>query len=179
MCGVKLQKTNYYVKRPSQRRKVFGIYSQVVHASGSTTNKTVHNADLESINCRFLSGAICEQQALKLVVAIKDKLKATVNKKPSTQNQSVLDAFLTAYFKRKRFLVDKESAKNKFTRAVNAIGQTPILSASEDELLDAVLKQAYECNKSRDVVHKLNSILTWLKRDIKVCVPPASLQNVD
>lgn len=170
---------NYYIKRPNNKRKTFSIYRQIVNSNGTTENKTVKSPDITAANLQFLNKTLDFESTLKVFTDIKNKLS---NNKPvifNTENQEILSAFLKTYFKKKRFLIDKDSAQYKFQRAINCLGYLSIQTGSEDELTDKVLSNEFTGNKNREIFNKLNSVLRWLGRDnIKLSLPPKEFKEV-
>lgn len=170
--------TNYYIKRPNGRQKTFSINSQIRNPNGTTSNKIVKDETIVSINKQFLSNKISFNEAFKLMTNVKRRLGNYSPVVFNNENQKVLESFLSHYVKTKRYLVCIESGVNKYTRAIRALKLVSIQSASEDEIFDAVMLNSFTPNKNREVFHKLNTILSYLKRSIKIQVPPIEVNEV-
>ena len=164
------QKTNFYIRRPDAVRKSFAIYSQQLTNTGQTKNVTIANKDIEAININFRRKFLTYEEANKQAAEIRNRLAGRTPGIYNVQNESVLEQFFTAYFKKRPFVIDKESAKHKYRRAVKALGKLSLMSVSEDEVLDCVLNQPNN-SKSREVAEKLNSLFKFLKRDIQAPIP--------
>ncbi len=63
-----------------------------------------------------------------------------------------------------RDLVDCESSKNDFKRAIEVAGPLSLYSASRDELQKEIAKHA-KGNKQRRVVSRLNTLLKYIQRN--------------
>ena len=66
-----------------------------------------------------------------------------------------------------RDLVDVDSARNDFNRALKIIGQVSLRSATKEQLQNRVSSKI-KGNSQRRVVASLNSILKYLKREVKL-----------
>lgn len=161
---------NFFVRRPDTVRRSFAIYSQELAESGKTYNTTIINKDIEALNFNFRRKLISYDEANRQVAEIRNRLAGRVPGIYNTQNESILENFFAAYFKKRPFVIDKESAKHKYKRAVRAIGKLSLLSITEDEALACVLNQLTN-GKQREVAEKLNSLFEFLKRDIKCPIP--------
>lgn len=178
-----MSKINFYLRPPGPKRTYFSINKQIVNPDGSTSNQTINNSDLEALNVQVLNKNLNASEALKIAKNILNRIKAkhkigVTQMASNSVNDKILANFLSDYFKRKRYLEDPESARNKFTRAIKALGPVLINSASQDEILNEIEKRKYDVNKTRDVIAKLNSILKYLKRDVVIPAPPKDFIEV-
>lgn len=182
-------KTNFYLKKPGvasgkSKRTQFSIYKQTVYLDNSTKNETLKIKELTELNNSYKIGQISLIQATKSAkqilkhVKVQNGITDANNEVFNSENVKILNGFLEDYFKRKRYIVDKNSAKNKFTRAVVVIGKLSLNSATEDDLLSCVLSKSFDDNKKRDLIAKLNSILKWLKRDLRLHPPMKVINDV-
>ncbi len=129
---------------------------------------TLSEPRLDAINALLLSETIdrveAEAQVKRLVSQIKlerGERKPVFNR----GNYRVLDRFFKSQYD-SRDVIDPDSAYSDFRRAVEAVGDLPITSSSQDELQKAL--KPLKGNKHRRVVARLNSILKWLKREIRL-----------
>jgi len=178
-----MSRINFYLRTPGKNQNHFSIYKQTVNPDGSTKNQTIKNDDLEALNAQVLNKNLNASEALKIAKNILNRIKAkykigVTEMASNSVNENVLKNFLSNYFNRKRYLEDPESAKNKFTRAVRALGPVLINSSSEDEILNQIETHEFDVNKTRDIVAKVNSILKYLKRDVVIPAPPKGFNEV-
>lgn len=176
MFGARLT-VNYYVKRPGKKLRKFAIYKRVVCHDGKTQNTTIKNKDVDGVNLQYARNNISLENAEKKIQAIKARLSGETPLIFNADNNKTVEQFLTAYFRSKPFLVSRESAANKFYRAIRCLGSASIIACTYDEVLDAVMR--LETNsQQRESAHKLNSILKWLGRDVRIPIAPKDQNEV-
>lgn len=92
-------------------------------------------------------------------------------------NQRLLDRYWEAEYSY-RHLVDEESAKGKLRRAVGAIGNLSIATATRGELTKAIKDLPYDVEKKRQLTASLNQLLKFAKRDFKIIAPKKTRRKV-
>ncbi len=157
-----------HLKKPRSQnvrggRKQFRIMEE--HPDGKFS--TLNEPRLDAINALLLSGTIdrieAEAQVKRLVATIKSERGERI---PiyNQGNYKVLDQFWKTYSLRD--LIDPDTAYHDYRRAIEAIGDIPIASASLNELQKSL--KPLPPNRQRRVVSRLNTILKFLKRDIQL-----------
>ncbi len=175
---------NLYLRIRPKRPTAFSIYDRIELNDGRTKNETLPNIDLDSLNKAYAQNKVTLIESTKQAKSILKQLKVSQNIQDgledvfNSENEKILKLFLEDYFKRKRFLVDKDSARYKFERAVKAVGKMSLYTSSEEDLLSCILELDFDENKKRDIVAKLNSILKFLKRDVVIPSPPKVVNEV-
>jgi integrase len=168
---------HYYVKRPDAYRRSFAIYAQKFADTGKTLNQTLNNKEVDAINFQFKSKVLSFEEANKQIELVRNKIAGKAPIISNSINEKLLEKYFTEYFKKHPFVIDKDSAKHKYRRAVRAIGKLSLLAITEDEALEAMLAQTTN-GRRREVAEKLNTLFTWLKRDVTVPVPPLKREPI-
>ncbi len=175
---------NYYLRIRPYRPEAFSIFKRVELPDGKTKNETIENKDLDAINLSYTSKKITLEEAKKSAKNILKRLKSEANlinpldEVFNGENAKVLSRFLEDYFKRKKFLVDKDSARYKFERAIRSLGKLSIQSATDDEILNKMLSLPEKSTVIRERINKINSILKYLQRDMVLGLPPEDTEEV-
>ncbi len=162
----------YCLKRPkANKRTGFGIYSQIDLSDGSTKNTTIKSVELDAINKNLSVGVIDAVVAEKNVKELIDKLyKKDGRLRPKDVHQPDNYKILDEYWEREyshRDLVDPDSSYHALQRAVEAVGDLPLLSATRQEI-QAKLGE-HKGNKQRKLAERLTQILKFMGRtDIKL-----------
>ncbi|MBX9767951.1 MAG: hypothetical protein K2X47_11830, partial [Bdellovibrionales bacterium] len=128
----------YCLRKPSGRSKSYSIYKQIDLDDGTTKNETLNLKEVDSINQNFESKIIDAPTAEKNLKKIMRKLYADDGRHlpkevNNTDNYRVLDE----YWKREyesRDLIDRDTAYSALRRAIDALGDIPILSAPVQDI---------------------------------------------
>jgi integrase len=166
----------YYARFPSLtggkgKHATFGIYMRHERSDGSTTNESVHREEVETINEQFRKKVIDRATAKKNVKALVRKLNREIGVLHDIDvfnhdNEKVLQDYWDRKY-RTRQLVDKRNAYNAISRAVKALGNISLLSASQDELQNRI-NEALTGNNQRAAVNRINSLLQHIGRDFEL-----------
>lgn len=170
----------YYLKKPTGKRKSFAIYLQTVNSDSSTSNETIQNKDLEAINSKLHDGLYSITEAHVHAEKLRQRLnkdlgvipphKDPFNQIVHVQNQRLLEKYWDSEIAY-RDLVDEESALGKLRRAVNAIGDCSLATATRGELTKKVKDLPFENTKKRQITSSLNQLLKYAGRDFKLIQP--------
>lgn len=164
-----------YLKRPDKKRRSFSLYRQDFNTDGSTKNVTLQVDDLDSLNERLQQHKITPIEANKVAERIRLRYNIDIGAEeiPETVLQSnmlVLDKYWK-YEYSDRYLRDEMAAKYKLRRAIAALGSVDISTASRDELSTKMKSIELPINIKRTHIQKINQLLKYLNRDIKLRMP--------
>jgi len=170
------QSLRHYARFPSLtggkgKRATFGIYIQQMHFDGSTTHKTVRLEDLDVINKQFKKQVVDRNTAKKNVKALVRRLNREIGVLNDIEvfnhdNEKILLDYWEKKY-RTRQLVDKRAAYNAIARAVRALGNASLLSASHDDLQNRI-NEVLTGNSQRAAVNRINSLLKHIGRDFEL-----------
>jgi integrase len=159
--------------RGSGKKRIFRIFER----GGEGKLKRFQEPRLDHINSLLLQGTIdrieAEAQAKRLLETLRNERgerRVTFNQ----GNYKILETFWKSY--KLRDLIDPDTAYHDFRRAVDAVGDLPIASASQDELQTALTK--HKGNKQRRIAARLNSILKFLGRDVRVRLTREEMREI-
>lgn len=155
----------YYIRRPTGKR----VSYKIIKTEG-TKYETVNLPELENINRALKTGSITRETADKNINELVNKLYKTagvltLKTMHNQDNYKVMEDYWTEVYKDRR-VIDKDTARHAIRRAVEAIGELPIWTATKKELQAAVDK--HPDNKQRRLVEKLNALLKFIGRDIQL-----------
>jgi hypothetical protein len=171
----------FYIKRPDKstkakqsrkgKRKSFAIYKRSFDKHGKRIKDEVVTDDtIDSINERYLSKSldwIEAEKAIKAFVIHLEK-KYGIHQKLvfNSDNKKILKQFWDKEYST-RDIVDENTARCDFRRAIEALGDKSLQSASQS-VLEKEIKKKFKGEKQRRIVSRLNQILKFLKRDISL-----------
>lgn len=126
---------------------------------------TIRDERIEAVNRQFREG-VAFDVCLSQIQDIKTELlKEEQRKRPQRvrlrENFDLFERFWKAHYLN-RDLVDVKSARNDFLRAVEALGNTPLLTAPQEDL-QSVVDKKWKKQKHRRIVERLNQILKWAR----------------
>lgn len=164
-----MSKPEFVLRKPNTgRRKRFSIMKRQ-KIEGKWKTETIKNKKIDSINTMFLKGALDFASAERQLRAVIDslyreigirKLKFTTHK----DNLKLFEKYWDDQYAH-RILEDEDSAKFELLRAINAIGDNSLYTASASELSRELKKRfSGDRNKWRRIVSKLNQLLKYIKR---------------
>lgn len=163
-----MEKTYFIVKIPKENYKSYSILKEIRRGKSRKYSK-VHSEALESINQSILSKQRSSSECLTLVREIVSQLyaKHSDEKTRNVHNFDNMD-LLTKFLKHEyddKDIVDFNSARNDYLRAINAVGEFSLYSSSK-EVLQKQINSKFKGNKQRRIVARLNTILKFIKRDV-------------
>lgn len=160
---------NYVLKKPDQTRKSFLVLKLSI-----TNNKRVYekveNEAIDAINKAFQ-----KDKALSACIVLAKEVIANLYKElnkhnpkvvHNSANRDLLEKFWKDEYEH-RDLIDFESSKNDFKRAIEAVGPLSLYSTTREDLQKEVAKST-KGNKQRRIVERLNTLLKYIGRDIKL-----------
>jgi hypothetical protein len=159
----------YSFKGPGWGRMSFAIYLDVKGIDGVRSCSTTHDERLIAINRAYRSGSSSKEECKVLVKEIvKDLYKKDrrCHKKfhvHNAENWKVLEEYWEKVYSF-RSLVCEVSTKNDLKRAVEALGQLSIYSASREEIQNAI-DQKFKGNSQRRVIARLTQLLKFIGRE--------------
>lgn len=145
-----------------QRPDSHGKRSFAIIRRQGTTNRTLKLPDLDIINERYKKGTIDFETASKLAEDIRARLykEQKYNKNFHPDNKKFLDEYWKRKFEKKD-ITDKRAAFDRLKRAIDAIGELSLLTASQDELQDKIYKHPQQ----RRIAPALNEMLKFFGRN--------------
>lgn len=165
----------YYIASPGKERSKFAIVCRRDRGLPTQRTTVVKSAAINAINNLYLEGRLPREQAKAALALEMEALRAPLRGAKSTlpaSNEAILEAYWHAKYRR-RDLKCKRSASNRLRRAVAALGNLSLLSATQDEIEDALAAFA-ERKKSdlgresakhqRDAASALTQILKYIGR---------------
>lgn len=163
-------RTNFYHQKPGNGRKSFIILRLDVRDGAKKTSK-VNSESLDAVNAAYISGQksldACTVLVKEIIQGLYKELERTQPKiVHNSANRQLLDRFWEAEYEH-RDLVDPSTAKNAFNRAIEAVGELSLYTATREELQKQVAKNV-SGNAQRKVVTDLNLLLKFIKRDVKL-----------
>lgn len=184
-------KINYIVKRPSikEHRRSWLILERRTNHVGLVKTSKVRSDAVEAVNRAYQSGSQTQEQCEKQIRDIVARFYRILGKTPGTEtfNQANYDilgemdnpapgTYWREVYGRKKRIKDRRSSYYDLRRAIEAIKGLSLLTATEEELQDAVDK--LPDNKQRRVVNRLMPIIRWLGRP-KITLELAYEQHPD
>lgn len=137
-------------------------------ANGKKKTNKVSSEALDAINAAYLAGSqslgSAETLALEVVAALYNELERS---KPKTVHNSANRDLLSKYWDEEysyRDIVDRESSLNDLKRAVDAVGELSLYSATREQLQAKIAAQVHQ----RRIAGRLNSLLKFINRDVRL-----------
>jgi integrase len=156
----------YHLGKPTGRRASFRILKQT-----GRKFETVAHPDLITINRNLKQKILTPDLAEKAVRELINKLyEADGARWTKVVHSSDNDRLLDKYWEHEyegRDIVDKDTALYELRRAVAAVGGLSLQSSTKLELQKHI-DSNYNGRKQRRIVTKLNQLLKWLGRDIRL-----------
>lgn len=175
--------TSYLLKVPKPPgRNRFYLLTVSRDPSGKRSHEAFKSPLLDLINVSYQRGVFTLEQATKQAVDLRARLNREAKGLPggivfNQENLSILGPlenppagtyWKDVYGRRKRIL-DRRSSYYDLRRAIEAVGNLSLLTATEDELQAKIDGGGFEDNKQRRIVSRLMPILRFLGRtDIKL-----------
>jgi integrase len=164
-------RVRYYIKKPGKGRASYSILRDVKKPNGSRSSELFVDERIVAINKAFKAGqkppSLCE---IELQQIIKDLYTVEVRRQSNHSFNEDNLKLLSTYWEQEyadKEIIDHVSAKNDLKRAIEAVGSLSLYSASRDELQKSIDKQ-FRGNKQRRIVARLNQMLRYIKRDMRL-----------
>lgn len=182
------QKTNFVLKKPDTKsRRSFSILKRE-YSGNTSTYKKIKNEALDSINIAYKNKSktldACTLLAKEVLIQLYKELNRSNPKiVHNSANRDLLEKYWEDEYSH-RDLIDVESSKNEFKRAVEAVGSLSLYTATREDLQRQISKSV-KGNKQRRIVSRLNALLKFIQRGIKLRkdkrnqTEPAHLSLVD
>lgn len=162
-------RVNFILKKPDQTRKSFSILKRTITENKSSYVKVKSEA-IDAINKAFKKDKPIGACIILAKEVIADLYKELNKTKPkivhNSANRDLLEEFWKDEYEH-RDLVDFESSKNDFKRAIEAVGAISLYSTTRENLQKEIAKHA-KGNKQRRIVERLNTLLKFIGKDIKL-----------
>lgn len=179
----KAMKRGWFVKAPQKGRKSFAIIG-FEEAGGKRKNSTLKDSRVDAINKLYQSGAIdferaraqCREVVADLYRKHGSKSQALRRSGLLKDNERVFNKFWDEVYEG-RELVDMETAKHDYIRALKFLGSISIVSGSKAEIARALRSNANR-SQHRRAVGLLNTILKFLGRDLRLQKPEAEIEEI-
>lgn len=172
-------RVRYILKKPGRGRARFSILKDIVKPNGKRTSGILRDERIESINHLFKTKL---KDATECELELRDIIKTLyLNQRHGrTDFNEENRRLLQEYWEREyanRGNIDLKSAENDLKRAIDAIGTLSLVSASRDDLQNHLNKYC-KGNKQRRIVARVNQLLKFLKRDIKLRKAPKERRKI-
>jgi integrase len=178
----------YYIKKPNKPGR---SYVLVCYTPITRTKKTYHElsdklkADVANVNKQFLSKTIEPHEAEALLKEIiqsqyrKGDVQRMVLKNSvlSEANQKLFQKFWAEKYET-RYLEDIDSPRYDFLKALKSIEPLAVSAATQAQLQGALKKSGLNNDQIRRATNRLNEILNYLKRDVRLQKPKEQLKSV-
>lgn len=161
-----------YLKRPNGRRKSFAIYKRE-----GNQNITIKCPDLDALNTSDIDPDIKLKNALEIKKRVEREYGIASVAVHNDDNDRIVEQYWRERYIR-RELVDTKTARYEIERAVKALGNLSLVSASEVEIENHIKSKDWPRNKRRRVLIKIQILLKYLGRDIKLVIPPEEQTDV-
>lgn len=164
-----------YLRMPGPGRPSLTLY--VKHPDGRSTK--LSNERIEAINANLKAGLVDAAQAGKLAREVMESVRrARLPSGPnvSDANMDVFTKYWNQYRRKKSAENSKDSARYGILRALRALGELELLSASIEDLQDKV--DTLTRSRQRRVVSILNSLLSFVGRKEKLNRAPKQRKPV-
>ncbi|CAB4199622.1 XerC Integrase, partial [uncultured Caudovirales phage] len=145
---------------------------RVMRMEPGQPSRTVKDDAIDAVKKQYKAGTLTKDQARTQLDLVIERLYKADGVKVSRvesngENEKLVSKYVQEVIRRKRKTSEgsKEAAELYIRRAVLALGETSLLSASKDELQDALDKR-YPDQRQRRLVTALNSLLKWAKREV-------------
>lgn len=157
----------YNVKKPGGARRSFSIWRDVVSVAGVRSVSQVQDPRIDAINKSYkaeLKDLIWSEIEIRNIV--KD-LKAKDEQAKggiafNSRNHKLLDRYWEYEYASKR-IVDHASARNSLKRAIDAVGDLSLQTASREEI-EKRLRTKFQGNRQRRIAASLNQLLKFAGR---------------
>jgi integrase len=152
---------DFFIHAPNKHgRKTFAILKRE-----NGTSKSLKIPELDAINRKFLDKTIDHNTAVELVQELKDKLyeRHKVEKYVHNENLDLLKDHWEKRYEHKD-IKDKDSAYSRLRRAVEAIEDLSLLTATTHELQAKISKHPAQ----RRIAAALNQMLKHIGRDVRI-----------
>lgn len=163
-------KVTYWLREPKGKRVTFSIQFRVRYPSNNSADHGVfEDKRTEALNDLFLKKKKDKDAAAKefrnIIKELHERELKLRGKLPiSSENQIIFDKFWDVKYS-SRSNIDLDTARNETFRAIEAVGNLPLLSASQDQIQKAVDKFCNgDNNKQRRIIARLRSVLRTIGR---------------
>lgn len=178
-------KTRLTIKKPKGSRKTFAIIRDVQFADGRRKQTTVEDDSLKALNANLVSGLIGLGDAeIQVRSVIKPRLEKQAGLADKRDLEETVDEHNLSVFKKfwefltkERSLKNPVSSRNDLLAALAAISPLGILTATRDELRDALGELSDK--KYRRHAIRINQLLTFSERGFTLPLKPVEQEAVD
>lgn len=178
---------NYFVKAPRKDRASWSIVGYVIindKRQYFTTSESI-KSNLISINTQYKKKTLSYYDAKRQVYDLVDKLYRSENnvtqifkrQRLSEDNHKILETYWNEVYGAKE-LEDASSMRYDLLRSLKLIEPLSILTASASEMREALRINRKNIIQHRRAVDRLNQLLSYLKRDIRLEKPKAGIKRI-
>lgn len=176
----------YFIKKPQGTRLSWAIVGYTISDTGKReyfTPELVKN-ELAAINKAFKDKTLSETDARRQISELITKLYTKEkniealfrNMRLSEDNDKILNKFWKDVYGSKE-LIDDSSMRYDLVRALRLIEPVSLLTGSPSDLKKALEKNRKNINQHRRAVDRLNQILKYTGRDIRLSKPQAPFKK--
>lgn len=172
----KQRNIQYEIKRPSKtkgsgKRATYSIQKVVYNDDGSRSQSTIKEERLDIINSDLAEGLTTSVKAEILVQEILADLRSQLEPKTrpvhNDENRKLLDRYWAEDYAY-RDISSPESMKYELENAIELVGTLSLITATPKELQDRLTLHKLTANQQRRTVDRLNSLLRFAGRTIKL-----------
>lgn len=165
-------RVRYQLRKPVKTRKTWSIWKDIVRPDGTRYYEKLEDERIDSIN-KLYSQKLkdlteCELELKNLIKGLHESAKERVTF--HEDNHKIFQTYWEQEYADKEN-VDLDSARNDLLRALECVGSLSLVSASREQLQKQIDKKL-KGNKQRRVINKINQLLKFLKREIKLRKAP-------
>lgn len=161
-----------YLKKPNGKRKSYALYIR-----DGKKNTTMENAQLDALNRSNLDPDIKLKNALEIKKQVEAKLGLRTEVVFNDENERILNEFMKEKYGT-REVIDQRTARYEFERVIKALDKLSIASATPLQLVDKVRSHGWSNTKRRRILKKLQILLNFLGRPVKLTLPPKEESKV-
>lgn len=177
----------FFIKRPDAKRKKFELVAYTLKDKVRGYEKLAEElkAQVDKINEQFLTKILTQEEADALLLDLiqtqyrKMNVRDMVlkNSKLSKINQKVFNNFWNKVYGNKE-LVDEESARYDFLKAIRIIDPLSLATAEAPELRKKLKQNTSKTAEVRRAIDRLNQIFKFLGRDLRLYKPEEDIRII-
>ncbi len=175
----------FFLKSPGKTARSFAVIGFEEGSGGKRKNFTIYDDRVVAINKLYKSGTLdFERARAQAREVVQDLYRKNGTERQALRraglfkdNCSILEKFWEVVYGG-RELVDEESAKYDYIRAVKALGDVSLLSGTQTQMAEALKKSCSRPRRRRRMVNRINTILKYLGRDFRLQKPQDEINEI-
>jgi integrase len=161
-----LSQAEVYVVAPTGERVRFAVRARWNRGRSNQVTQTLKLPEIDSTNRLYRTGKISREEAHAALTDLAHRLtKRKEQQKPlyCTANLKILNSYFEKIYG-PREIKDRRSAYNRLKRAISAIGQLKLSTASPNELFEAVRNYEPNPQKRKAILSAVGQLLKYIGR---------------